>query len=233
MNRMPWILIRSPLLVVLTFHLSAPTASAQSAQEIFASAHKMFFDETKPREAINLYKASLDAGLTGEARERALLELADAHWAGADPENARFVLGKLLQLARSPEIVPGALWRLGMSYMDKGHRSGNDMGAYNQGQAFYARLAREYPQHPYAPGALMVQANFATLIEANRTKAIRLYEELAAKYPDSDETKSAMEWLPGLRKMNDAELQTQAREARAQMMETTPKSQNGVIKKEP
>lgn len=197
--------LRNLLLVFLALltPLALHANDTPSADNIFQAGKKALRVEKDFPKAISLFQSYVDTDTPGPRWEEGLNLLAESYWSNRQIDEAIWTFEKEILRGNDPAQRSTALFRQAMALMAKGDDS--------QGMKAYAKLAREYPQGHRASIALMVQANYALLEESNRLKAIGLYEQIAKNYPDSDEAKAALGWLPSLREMSTGDLRDEVK----------------------
>ncbi len=185
----------------------AGVSRAATPEEILR-AGKASFEKGDAPAALASFKECLDAGAQGKLREEALNWVAESLWRIDKLDQAIEAYEVEISTGKDDTERTNALLRKAGAQMVKGDE--------DAGQATYAKLAREYPNGRFTSLALLFQANYAVLKKGDRRKAIALFEDLALRFPETEDGKYASEILPGLHQVSEAEFQRQVRENQQQ-----------------
>lgn len=163
--------------------------------ETLAEAISLLNEEDGPARAKPILQKIAAAAPNSAEQEKAQFFLADCEYRLGNTKDSFWMLNRLSCSASSESLRASALFRLAMLQMEQ--------GLDTEALASYEALARKFSGSKYAPMALMVQANYWLLIKAQKRFALPLYEEVAKKYPATEEGSLALAALPELRKMSN------------------------------
>lgn len=113
-----------------------------------------------------------------------------AAFKGGDPQKARELLAKFIELYPSHELAANAHYWLGETYYSEKN--------YDQAVLEFQEVIKNFPGKDKVPAAMLKQAMAFT--ELGDAKSARyLYNKLIEEFPAADEAKSAKEKLKGLK----------------------------------